>query len=378
MWVCWHDGLSVEPRMNGRTAGVRLGDVAGGRDNHFNLIRFLASIAVLVSHAWPISLGRGTIEPMKLLTGFSLGELSVFVFFALSGFLIAGSYDRKRSACKFIVARAARLLPGLVVSLLFVAFVMGPIVTDHDLFQYLTHRETGLFIVKNALLIKPQFTLPGVFTSNPYPIVEGSIWTLAHEVACYLMVFGLGVTGILLRPTLLGVFLTAYFLVWCAVLLDRLDIHPRIIQTIHLSLPFTFGLIFYVWRDRVVLHWAITLSCILVAFGVRDSALAFPSVALAVTYATFWMGHLAAHRLLSFNRIGDYSYGIYIYALPLQGLVIWLWGPMSPLLNIALSLPVTLFCAVLSWHLVERPALDTARTGLPFSTSFRPEPRRHQ
>jgi peptidoglycan/LPS O-acetylase OafA/YrhL len=64
----------------------RLGSVAGGRDNNLNLIRMTAAVLVLVSHAWPLSLGLGTAEPLQAATGFSLGSLMVFVFFSVSGF----------------------------------------------------------------------------------------------------------------------------------------------------------------------------------------------------------------------------------------------------------------------------------------------------
>jgi peptidoglycan/LPS O-acetylase OafA/YrhL len=48
---------------------------------------------------------------------------------------------------------------------------------------------------------------------------------------------------------------------------------------------------------------------------------------------------------------------MYIYAFPVQGLVVWLIGPTDPWRNIALALPLTLACAVASWHWVEEPGL---------------------
>ncbi len=166
---------------------MTLGELARGRDNNFNLIRALAATAVLVSHAWPISQGAGTQEPLWAWTGATLGTMAVYVFFAISGFLIATSFDRTQSARAFLVARGLRLFPGLFVSVLLVAFVMGPLVTTLAATDYLTHPETLAFIPRNLTLISPAYTLPGVFEANPYPTVEGSIWTLVHEVACYLV-----------------------------------------------------------------------------------------------------------------------------------------------------------------------------------------------
>ena len=107
----------------------RLGEVAQGRDNNFNLIRLCAATAVLVSHAWPLTRGPGTVEPLQRLTGHSLGTLAVYVFFAVSGFFVSASFARRASAADFLAARALRLFPALTVSLVLVTLLMGPLLT---------------------------------------------------------------------------------------------------------------------------------------------------------------------------------------------------------------------------------------------------------
>lgn len=72
---------------------VFLGQVCQGRDNNLNLIRMAAALAVLVSHAWPIALGPGVAEPLSRALGVALGTLAVQVFFAISGFLVARSFE---------------------------------------------------------------------------------------------------------------------------------------------------------------------------------------------------------------------------------------------------------------------------------------------
>ena len=180
---------------------IWLGDVAKGRDNNFNLIRMLAATAVLVSHAWPLVLGSGAIEPLEALTGYPLGTMAVFVFFALSGFFISASFDRAGTITDFLAARGLRLFPGLFVSLIFVALIMAPFATSLSLSDYLANFNTWQFFLRNLTLAKPQYTLPGVFEANPYPAVEGSIWTLVHEVMCYGLVFLAGICGLLRRRT---------------------------------------------------------------------------------------------------------------------------------------------------------------------------------
>ncbi len=356
-----------------------LADVAQGRDNNFNLIRFVAATAVLVSHAWPIGLGIGTQQPLKALTGHTLGGIAVFVFFAASGFFIAASFSRSRSSERFLLARTMRLFPGLVVSLLLVGLVMGPLVSDLAPGAYFTSPETFTFLLRNAALALPQYTLPGVFEANPYPTVEGSIWTLIHEVACYMLIFMAGVTGLLWRRGAMTLVLLAYAVLW--ILPDIFDLHVpgRLAATRELSLPFVMGTALWIWRDRVVLSlWGIAGLCALAWAGYGTLA-GFPLLMAALTYGMFWCAYVPGGAIRSFNRLGDYSYGMYIYAFPLQGLAVWLagGGAMDPWVNIALALPMTLICAVASWHLVERPALafaHTARIARP--KTARPAPER--
>jgi peptidoglycan/LPS O-acetylase OafA/YrhL len=338
-----------------------LGQVAQDRDNNFNLLRFIAATAVLVSHAWPIALGAGAVQPLKVLTDHTLGGLAVFLFFAVSGFFIAGSYERSKSARRFLQARSLRLFPGLAVSVLLVALVMGPLVTDLPVSQYLGSSEVLTFVIRNITLVQPQYTLPGVFTDLPYPSVEGSIWTLIHEVICYAFVFLVGITGVLMRKNAMALAFLAYALLWLGPMLGNIDVHPRLSQTRELSLPFVVGMIFWVWRDKLILSAWVMVALIAAAALARGTLVAFPLLILALSYATFWCAYVPRGKIRQFNILGDYSYGIYIYAFPLQGLVIWLWGSMSPMMNIALSLPLTLICAVVSWHMVEWPALNSMR-----------------
>jgi len=357
------DGFSVNSSAYG--GPVFLGDVAQSRDNNFNLIRFIAATAVLVSHAWPIALGPHATQPLKALTGHTLGGLAVFVFFAASGFFIAGSFMRSRSVRVFTAARVLRLMPGLVVSVLAVAFILGPLVTSMSLNAYLSDPQTAGFVWRNITLAFPQYTLPGVFEDLPYPAVEGSIWTLIHEVLCYGLVFVAGVTGLLMRRTAMAVAMAAYGALWVATTLDILSLHPRLAQTQELSLPFVIGVAFFLWRDRLVLSFWAMIALIAAATLAKGTVFAFPVLALALAYATFWLAYVPAGAIRRFNAVGDYSYGMYIYAFPLQGLAVWVWGPMDPLTNIALSLPITLICAVASWHWIERPALNLVPRRLP-------------
>lgn len=340
---------------------VRLGDVAQGRDNNFNLIRMGAAMAVLVSHAWPLSLGRGTVEPLQIATGYSLGTLAVYVFFAISGFFITASFDRAPSRGVFVMARVRRLFPALIVSILLATLVMGPMVTSLSAGQYLTSFGTWEFILRNSALVSLKFTLPGVFETNPYPTVEGSIWTLPNEVACYLAVFLAGVLGLIRRRGALTAALAVYAGLWMFAEVTGAALPARIEALRVLSLPFAIGMAMYLWRDRVLLSGWAAAGLVGLTVAARHTLAYEPLLALMLAYCTFWLAYLPAGALRRYNKLGDYSYGTYLYAFPAQGLMVWLWGPMGPGTNIALALPVTVALAVLSWHLVEKPALHWRR-----------------
>lgn len=349
------------------SAPPKLAEVLKGRDNNLNMIRMLAAAAVLVSHAWPIALGAGAAEPLYLQTGQTLGHFAVAVFFGLSGLLIARSFDRRRSMSHFLVARFLRLYPALLVVLV-LTVVVGAFVTKLEFTQYFGSRDTWAYIPSNMSLVRMQYVLPGVFSDNAYgPPINGSLWTLFYEVVCYAGVVVLGLFGILRhRPAMLAVMIAATLLHFVAPLIAQsgagfpAGLVSRLELFALLSFPFTLGTFAYVWRDHIRLSgWIVLLLWSLVPLLAGTESM--PTfITLALVYTTFWVGFVPKGRALAYNRLGDYSYGIYIYAFPVQQLLIGQFPGMTALTNILLAAPITAFMAVVSWKLVEARAMSTA------------------
>ena len=149
-----------------------------------------------------------------------------------------------------------------------------------------------------------------------------------------------------------------YLVIW---LIMGMHLHPKLDALHRLSFPFAIGVLFFALRDRMPLTLWLLLPLIALRILASGTVAAEPAMALALGYAVLWLAYVPRGPLLAYNRLGDYSYGIYIYAFPLQGAAIWLFGPMTPGMNIAISLPITFFFAVLSWHLIEAPALALLR-----------------
>lgn len=335
----------------------KLSDVARGRDNNLNLIRILAAGAVLVSHAWPITRGDGTVEPLSGLFGHTLGSIAVYVFFGISGFLITASFQRSSSRTSFILARVLRLFPALAVNLLLVAFLLGPFVTTLSFGAYLSGGEPLVFVLRDLSLFPVVYTLPGVFVGQPVEAVVGSIWTLRHEVMCYAGVFLAGLVGFWTTLWRSGLAMAIYAMGWL-VMASMLDEFPGLIVAFHrLSVPFAIGVALWIWRDRIRLSLWPIIPLVALAWLTADTMLAMPTFALALVWGTFWLAYIPDGLIRRYNEIGDYSYGVYVYAFPIQGLAVHLFGEQTPLDNIMLSFPPTLILAILSWKWVEAPSM---------------------
>lgn len=332
-----------------------IADRSDGRDNNFNLIRIIAASLVLVAHAYPLSLGAEFGQPFEsTLHGLSLGLMSVWAFFAISGFFITRSFDRNPSASSFLIARALRLFPALAVVTVITILVAGLLLTQAP--PSVFWDEAGSYFIRNMLLFKLQYTLPGVFESNPYgAAINGSLWSLSYEVTCYVGVLLCGLLGFLGNKKIFAG-LTLLFLCFYTVIVVFIDVNPRIEVLTRLGLPFLSGMVFYIWRRHVPLSWSLLALSAALSFMAWFTPLFLPVFAISLSYAVIFAGYVKTPLLLRYNKLGDYSYGVYIYAFPIQQLVAQS-GVTTPVLNMAMSFPLSLLCAVLSWHFIEAPAM---------------------
>ncbi|MEM7317767.1 MAG: acyltransferase [Pseudomonadota bacterium] len=343
---------------------IRLGDAAASRDNNLNLLRMIAAILVLVSHAWPIALGPYAIEPMQDWSGKSLGWFAVLVFFGISGFLICGSWCQHPDPVRFIDRRVRRLFPGLIASLVLVALVIGPLITALPPGKYLTDPATWIFVVQNSFLLPLVPHLPGVFESNPVTAIAGSIWSLPYEAACYAAILGAGWLGLLRGGSAARGLLTLCAAAQIALIVaaQAVELHPRLALLAELSQAFMAGSVMWFLRGRLWLDLRIAAGSVCIAAACVSTPLFEPLSAISLTYAALVLAYVPAGYIRRYNAVGDYSYGVYIYAFPVQGFAIHFAGSMNPWQNIALSLPPTILLAILSWHLIEKPCLNAGRS----------------
>lgn len=358
----------------------------GGVGPGFDLLRIGLALAIFYGHAKWIagsSTGPGMLAHDLIQQGAAVEDAAaaafdpsimgsikrvyhlalVPMFFALSGFLVSGSAFRTRALRSFLAFRALRIFPALSVEVTLSALLVGPIFTTVPIWSYLA--DPQFFRYFGNIFGFVTMLLPGVFETNPVArTVNANLWTLPGEFYSYLITSALIFTGAFFNRTLftlLSVLLTLAVLLGCAfwsfgVTRGSLYGAPVIVYY------FVVGCLFYQWRDLVPFRW----SYFVVASLLGAIALAFPKgVFIApffVTYSTIFLGAVKWPRV-PLLQSGDYSYGIYLYGFPISQALI----ASAPLFRghenwFALTaLLLTFGFAVVSWELIERPALKLKR-----------------
>lgn len=327
----------------------------------FDFLRLFLALAVVLWHSFQVSYGNDFVHraldgPYRALIYFI-----VPAFFALSGYLVAGSMVRLDNVRIFLIFRALRIVPALGTEITLSALILGPVVTSFALDRYFTDREFVVYFTNIVGLIK--YHLPGVFLGNPVSgIVNGQLWTVPAELHCYVALAVLMLTRLARRRlVMLGVFLAfagAWSLSW---FLPGGHFDWWALQSSSLFVAcFLCGNVFYLWRDaipasRLLLAGAVA-SYGLVTYVVP--ALSYLVGVAAITYATCYLGLKPMPRVPLIMR-GDYSYGIYLYSYPMQQFVIWaLPGEREWYFNLAIAAPITILFSMASWHGIEKPMLS--------------------
>jgi len=335
------------------------------RQNNFDALRLVAAAAVVFSHSFLIAEGTQDREPLILLTGNQsiLGLVGVFVFFAISGFLVTQSFEQTGDAWRFLAKRALRIFPGLFVATLLSAFVLAPLVTTLSTGAYLTNPAPWEYVLGNTLLDQTVHELPGVmFVNNPVGLeINGSLWTLRLEFLMYLTVLVLGVLRLLtVRVALL---LVAFGMACLHFnMLDELEKWGWFFQLLSgwgwLVAFFAAGIALYKLRHTGIFDGRIALLALaglVLSVPLHQFILLFP---LFGCYLALWLALTPRLPVFPAARFGDLSYGIYIYGWPAEQGAIWLLGGHAAWWQVFLiALPAAAALAFLSWHLVERPAL---------------------
>ncbi len=348
-------------------------DLARGRPSGFDYMRLVLSVGVVCIHSSLTAYG----SDVEMWTSATRPFVRIILpmFFALSGYLVAGSLLRSTSLLHFLAFRILRIYPALSVEVLLSAFIIGPVLTHAPLAQYFTDPLFRQYLLNVTGDI--HYLLPGLFTTNPFPnTVNAQLWTVPFELLCYAAIIGLAIIGVRRRRVLAPLSVLVLTVAYTALKVHEYHGFPPTIigrvSGLFLLTSFLSGVTLFLYGDRI--PWS---SRLCVASGVISGALVsvVPDgdyiVAPFAAYFTVSLG-LMNPRKLGILRGADYSYGIFLYGFVIQQVLMALlpWARVW-WLNILLSVPCAALVAAASWHCIEKPALRLKRL-LPVRT--RPDP----
>lgn len=356
--------LRAAPPRTHRGAWIR-GVPFDARNNSLNLIRLFLAFLVLVSHSFPIGgWGEGPVWADE-----NLGGWAVIGFFVLSGYLIMGSRLRTDPAT-YLVHRVARIFPAFLVCLVVTAFAFAPLAffqQNGTLHGFLTTPNTPAnYVFQNLLLRMNDYSVAATPADVPYPGAwNRSLWSLYFEFLCYIVV-GLLAFIPLIRRRAWAV--AVVFLLSVAAQM-RLDTTLALFggsgdaRLLTKLLPyFLGGSLLYMLKDQIrfTALAAIPLAALSFGFITLFPAWGGQLVAPLVGYALLWLSLvLPAPRWVLRN---DVSYGAYIYAFPIQQLVVIFGGHhLGVVLYIAICTVMTAVPATVSWYVIERPVMRWVR-----------------
>jgi len=324
------------------------------KNNNYTVIRLLLACLVLFGHSFALTREvPGINDPFQKIIGDGewTGSVAVNIFFFISGLLITSSYVRRNNLGNYIQARIFRIYPAYIICAFLGTMFVGGTFTTLALTKYFKNPETAGYLISNLLLWKPLFFLPGVFEQIRNHSINGSVWTLPGELRCYVLVGILGVLGILKSP--LKANATIFFLLVLG--FYNFNLVPMLSDNsmnLKPALYFTIGVLCFINAKYIPLNWYIYIPIIgLYAISLHSKwNLVF--MPLLLCYGTILIAYKT--KYLFANSYGDFSYGVYIYAFPVQQVFVALLPNWNAYQNFIVSLPTTLLLGVASWFIIEK------------------------
>lgn len=326
------------------------------RSNNYDFMRVAAAVSVIVSHQFALF---GLPEPLVLQYQ-TLGGFGVLVFFSISGYLVGHSWDSDPNLFRFALRRLLRIWPAYIFIVLVCVFLVGPLFTSDPIKSYFSNPVTWSYF-KNLIFLFQPF-LPGVFSDSPVQYVpNGVYWTLPIEVFCYLLVAVFGVLGFM-RFKWLILILTVAVSYWYYIYYDAqsaITSGGQRYYYVQYGTFFFYGLLLRKFRESWIDKKLGVLILLMLAstwLYLCDERLL--ALFIVLPYAINAFGEMSTSVVRSFGRFGDASYGLYIYAFPIQQIVLRVLGRDDFFAEkLMLVIVCTAFVSLVSWRFLESPAL---------------------
>jgi peptidoglycan/LPS O-acetylase OafA/YrhL len=273
------------------------------------------------------------------------GIIAVNMFAFISGYYIFHSIKRSTSWFDFFCKRFFRLFPQLFVCII-LTFLVFYSVSGEFFFSFLKYRET-LFYLMNIFFIG-RYTIPIVFSDNPYPnVANGSLWVLRYLILMYI------ISWVIYRIKIKNIVIIIFILF-------------SFIFYLFLSKKFSISFVFNISRIGFYYLVGFAISMKKVSFLKVKTFLLFISSSLLVfiNHMSVSITLLSIYLIFLFNEILEYSgsdinivdisYGIFIYAFPIQQMLIKYISFKKVHNFFFISSIVSVFVAYMSYNLIEK------------------------
>lgn len=333
------------------------------RSNNFDFLRLVFASFVVISHSYALS-GAPHGDPLSQLTNgqMEFSYLGVHGFFIISGYLIFKSLLRCKGLPDYYWKRLLRLYPALLV-VLFLTVLLAPLVYESSV-PYLQNSSVYTYIPQNITLFFRQKGIDGVFENNPYKhSINGSLWTICYEFSMYVMVSLLFFIRekTFVKTVVILLFISSYLLslfhpYFLYGLFTKMELGSN--HFYNLMCFFTGGMIMtYLKPDKRTENILIILSFIVLIASVYFNILKYTCY-ITLPLLVILLGKSSTRYINKVGEtIGDTSYGIYIYSFPIQQTLVYFFKLDTAMLFI-FSLPLSLLLGYISWHLIEKKALE--------------------
>jgi peptidoglycan/LPS O-acetylase OafA/YrhL len=330
--------------------------------NNFDIIRILFAWLVIVSHSY-ILLGSKGCDPLCELTNhyINLSYFGVKGFITISGFLIFKSLERSPNILDYLWKRILRIYPGLLLVLLLSVGMAYLIYQPHQPF-FKFPKEATNYILNNLTLYHNQWRIHGVFDNNSNTAINGSLWTMGFEFFFYLVL-------LLLFP-----FRKSQWIIISSLIITILGLlygnlfHIESLKHVNFKLRVDFivelGFFFMIGSFWSAIEWnSIPYRTFLAIMALLASI-----TIIYLKLNPIWLGFSWPYLVLYIGQgsskfadwihhnIEDPSYGIYLYAFPVQQLIIYYLQP-SVMVLLWTSTILSFALGITSWKLIEKKML---------------------
>jgi peptidoglycan/LPS O-acetylase OafA/YrhL len=340
------------------------------RSNNFDAIRLASALLVLWSHSYIIA-GRPQDEIFfSIFSGYdSGGGIAVSIFFVISGYLVTKSAF-ERPLLDYIYARALRILPAQIFVVACTDLVIGPLLTRLRLIDYFGDPTTREYLW-SATIFRMKYILADTTTGLPVNQINGSLWTLPVECGFYILIAIAAKTGLISERTCLYVaaaIIAAHFYAtrYAGLSWDQQGGAIWNGATAYAVLTngsfFAVGAVFWILRTKIRCHGVGALFCLIIWFAAARTLISPIVYFTCLPYLVIYVGRVVDFKIRVTSFVGDLSYGIYLFAFPIQQWLMSTLGPgAGPTTLSLLATPLVVAVAFVSWRMIEKPALGYKR-----------------